>query len=39
MAAVAREVGGGGHKAAAGVTLECGIDEAVRIMQDRLATL
>lgn len=39
VAAVAREFGGGGHKAAAGFTLECGIDEAVRIMQDRLATL
>lgn len=39
VSAVAREFGGGGHKAAAGFTLECGIDEAVRIMLERLATL
>lgn len=39
VAAIAREFGGGGHVAAAGFTLDCGIEEAVRIMQDRLARL
>lgn len=39
VAAIAREFGGGGHKAAAGFTLECGICEAVSTMEDRLSRL
>lgn len=39
VAAIAREFGGGGHKAAAGFTLECGIDEAVLVMEERLSRL
>lgn len=39
VAAIAREFGGGGHKAAAGFTLECGIDEAVSVVEERLSRL
>ncbi len=38
VASVAREFGGGGHRAAAGFTLEMGIDEAVETMKSRLTT-
>lgn len=36
VAAVAREFGGGGHKAAAGLSLHCSIDEAVSVLSKRL---
>lgn len=39
VAAIAREFGGGGHKAAAGFTLECTLPEAISIMEHRLAEL
>lgn len=39
VAAIAREFGGGGHRAAAGFTLECSLDEAISVMEQRLAAL
>ena len=39
VAAIAREFGGGGHKAAAGFTLDCGLSEAISIMEKRLSVL
>lgn len=39
VSAIAREFGGGGHRAAAGFTLECTLDEAIAIMERRLAQL
>lgn len=39
VAAVAREFGGGGHKAAAGFTLRCSIEEAVDVISERLTKL
>lgn len=39
VAAIAREFGGGGHKAAAGFTLECSLSEAISTMEHRLSAL
>ena len=39
VSALARKVGGGGHKAAAGLTLEMPIEEAVEFMKQHIATL
>lgn len=39
VAAIAREYGGGGHVAAAGFTMHCTLDEAVRTIEGRLAGL
>lgn len=39
VAAVAREFGGGGHKAAAGFTLPAGIERAVSTMERRLSEI
>ena len=39
VSALARELGGGGHKAAAGFTLELGMTDAVDMMRARLAEL
>lgn len=39
VAAIAREFGGGGHRAAAGFTLECSLSEAISLMEKRLAEL
>ncbi|MBR3691053.1 MAG: DHH family phosphoesterase [Eggerthellaceae bacterium] len=38
VASVAREYGGGGHKAAAGFSLDMAIDEAVETMKSRLSS-
>lgn len=39
VSAIAREFNGGGHVAAAGLTIEAPLDEAVRIMEARLGSL
>ena len=39
VAALAHELGGGGHKAAAGLTLDMGIEEAVELMAAKIASI
>lgn len=39
VSAIAREFGGGGHKAAAGFTLDCSLKEALSVVEHRLARL
>ena len=39
VAAIAREFGGGGHDAAAGFTLECSLEDAIKTMESRLSAL
>ena len=39
VAAIARELGGGGHRAAAGFTVEGDIDHAVSVVRARLEAL
>lgn len=39
VAAIAREFGGGGHRAAAGFTLRCTLPEAIELLEARLADL
>lgn len=37
VASIARKLGGGGHKAAAGFSLDCSLDEAISLLQKLLA--
>lgn len=39
VAEIAKEFGGGGHKAAAGFTLDCTLDEAIELVSKRLCAI